>query len=66
MIKLPKLKWIKIKGYRNIDKISGRIKSTTISKESNGKYYVSVLYEISDKIILLKVCYNNKTNITWW
>ena len=51
MIKLPKLKWLKIRGYRNIDKISGRIKSATISKESNGKYYVSILYEISDKII---------------
>ena len=49
-IKLPKLKNIKIKGYRNLKYINGRILNATISKESNGKYYVSVLYEISEKI----------------
>ena len=49
-IKLPKLKWVKIRGYRNIDNINGKIKSATISRESNGKYYVSVLYEMYDKI----------------
>ena len=49
-IKLPKLKWIKIRGYRNIDNINGKIKSVTISREANGKYYVSVLYEMYDKV----------------
>lgn len=49
-IKLPKLNWVKIKGYRNINNINGKIKSATISREPNGKYYVSVLYEMYDKI----------------
>ena len=53
-IKLPKLKWVNIRGYRNIDNINGKIKSVTISKESNGKYYVSVLYEMYDKVPSIK------------
>lgn len=44
-IKLPKLKWINIRGYRNINNINGRIISATISKEIN-KYYVSVVFDI--------------------
>ena len=44
-ITLPKLKEIKIRGYRNLKEINGRIINATISKESNGKYYVSVVYE---------------------
>lgn len=44
-IKLPKLKQVKIKGYRNIKEIKGHIISATISIEPNKKYYVSVLYE---------------------
>ena len=47
-IKLPKSKWIKVRGYRNINNINGKIKSATISREPNGKYYVSVLYEMYD------------------
>ena len=47
-IKLPKLKWVDIRGYRNTDNINGKLKNATISKEPNGKYYVSVLYEIPD------------------
>ena len=47
-IKLPKLKWLNIKGYRNLKYIFGRIISATISRESNGKYYVSVLYEVKN------------------
>ena len=47
-IKLPKLKWVKVRGYRNINNINGKIKSATISREPNGKYYVSVLYEMYD------------------
>jgi len=45
-IKLPKLKWINIRGYRTLKEVKGRIINATISRESNGKYYVSVLYEI--------------------
>ena len=45
-IKLPKLKLVKIKGYRNIKEIHGKIINATISKEINGKYYVSVLMEL--------------------
>ena len=45
-IKLPKLKWVNIKGYRNLKEKNGRIINATISREPNGKYYVSVLFEI--------------------
>jgi len=41
LIKLPKLKEIKIRGYRKLDKIEGRIINATIYKEVD-KYYVSV------------------------
>ena len=44
-ITLPKLKDIKIAGYRNLNKIDGRIINATVIKEKTGKYYVSVLYE---------------------
>ena len=47
-IKLPKLKWINIRGYRNLDRINGKIVNSTISREKNGKYYVSVVYDILD------------------
>ena len=47
-IKLLKIKWIEVKGYRNLDAINGRIISATISRESNGKYYVSLLYELPE------------------
>lgn len=49
-VKLPKLKWVKIKGYRNTKNINGKIKSATISKETSGKYYVSILFEMNEKI----------------
>lgn len=41
-IKLPKLKWIKVKLHREF---IGQIKSATISQIPSGKYYVSVLVE---------------------
>lgn len=44
-VKLPKLKQVKIKGYRKLKKIQGKIMSATISREANGKYYVSILYK---------------------
>ncbi len=53
-IKLPKLKWVDIRGYRNTFSINGIIKNATISKEPNGKYYVSVLYEIPDIDIIIR------------
>ena len=45
-IKLPKLKWVKVRGIPNI---IGKIKSATISQTSNSKYYVSVLVEKDDE-----------------
>ena len=44
VITLPKLKEVKIRGYRNLKKISGRILNATVSKVAN-KYYVSVCVE---------------------
>lgn len=44
-IKLPKLKWVKVRGLR---KFEGRIKSATISQTPSGKYYCSVLVEQED------------------
>lgn len=52
-ITLPKLKNIKIRGYRNLKQINGRIINATISKELNNKYYVSVVYE--ENIITLPI-----------
>ena len=43
-IKLPKLKEVKIKGYRNLTSFPYKIVNATVSKEA-GKYYVSVLVE---------------------
>ena len=53
-IKLPKLKWVKIRGYRNTNNINGKIKNATISREPNGKYYVSILYEMYNKVPIIK------------
>ena len=47
-IKLPKLKWIDIRGYRNIKSINGKIVNATLSREKNGKYYVSVVFDMID------------------
>lgn len=44
MITLPKIKEVKIRGYRNKSIIIGDIKSATVKKEA-GKYYVSVLVD---------------------
>lgn len=41
-IKLPKLKWVKVKIHREF---SGQIKSATISQVPSGKYFVSILVE---------------------
>ena len=44
-ITLPKLKEVKIKGYRKLTNIDGRIINVTVSKEKDNKYYVSVVFE---------------------
>ena len=44
-IKLPKLGLVDIRGYRNKKEINGRIINATITKETTGKYYVSVVIE---------------------
>ena len=44
-IKLPKLKEISIRGYRNLEMINGRIINATVIYETTGKYYVSVTVE---------------------
>ena len=49
--KLPKLKWVKIKGVRIF---GGKIKSATISQSPSGKYFCSVLVEKEDEIPLPK------------
>ena len=43
-IKLPKLKEVKVKGYRTLKEIRGRIVNATVYKEA-GKYYVSICVE---------------------
>ena len=39
---------IPIRGYNKIKRINGKIINATISKEPNGKYYISVLYKLPD------------------
>ena len=46
-IKLPKLKWIRMKKHRDIPE-KYCLKSVTISMEPSGNYYASLLYEKSD------------------
>ena len=44
LVKLSKLKWVKIKGYRNKESINGKIRSAVIRKVAE-RYYVSILVE---------------------
>ena len=44
-ITLPKLTEVKIRGYRNLKEIKGRIINATITKELDNTYYVSVVVE---------------------
>ena len=46
-IKLPKIGLVKVKKHRDFE---GIIKSVAVSKKPSGKYYVSVLYEMSESI----------------
>ena len=50
-IKLPKLGLVKIRGYRDLDKIDGRIINATVIRESTGKYYVSVVAEVEKQVL---------------
>lgn len=45
IIKLPKLKDVKIRGYRDLEYLPGRIINATVEQASTGKYYVSVIVE---------------------
>ena len=58
IITLPKLKEVKIRGYRNKEIIIGNIKSATIKREA-GRYYVSIL--VDEEII--KPLFNPKSII---
>ena len=42
-IKLPKLGKVNIRGFRNKERIEGKILNATISRETTNKYYVSVV-----------------------
>ena len=44
-IKLPKLKWVRIKKHREIPE-GYKLKSVTVSMEASGKYFASLLYEL--------------------
>ena len=44
-IKLPKLGKVRIRGYRNQERIEGRIINVSIIKEKSNKYYASVIVE---------------------
>ena len=49
IIELPKIKEVKIRGYRNLDKINGRILNATI-REVGTRFYVSVCVEEEIKL----------------
>lgn len=48
IIKLPKLREVKIRGYRDLEYLPGRIINATVEQASTGKYYVSVVAEEND------------------
>ena len=45
-IKLPKLGLVDIRGYRNLEVINGKIMNVCVVKETTGKYYCNVLYDM--------------------
>ena len=47
-LKLPKLGFIKCKGFKEIQ---GRIKQATVRRTPSGKYYCSILYEIETEFV---------------
>lgn len=48
-IKLPKIGYVKAVIHRNPDN-NWAVKSATVSKESDGKFYISVLFEFADAV----------------
>ena len=48
LIKLPKIEWMKASIHRPF---TGKIKSATISKNSSGQYYISILVEKDIKLL---------------
>ena len=54
-IKLPKLGYVSIRGYRNLEVINGKIINATIIQEATQKYYVSVIVDeietIEEKVV---------------
>lgn len=54
-IKLPKFPPMKIRGYRNLKNLEGKIINATVIKEKYGKYYVSVVVEEPDILTAKKV-----------
>ena len=49
-IRLPKIKFVKIKKHRE-PKVDWKIKSATVSMKKDGKFYVSVLFEYDKDIV---------------
>lgn len=54
-IKLPKLGYVKIRGYRNLEVINGNIINVTVEKETTNKYYVSILIDEIDVVNKKKI-----------
>lgn len=52
-IKLPKIGMLKIKRHRSVPD-NYRLKSVTVSQNASGKYYVSILFEYDQDVILVK------------
>jgi len=59
-IKLPKVGWVRLKQHR---KMTGLIKSATISKTATGKYFISILCEIEENNIKTKTILNSSIGI---
>ena len=51
MIRLPKLGFVKMKQHRNIPD-DYKLKSVTVSQNSSGKYFASILFEYEEDIIM--------------
>ena len=54
-VTIPKLNEIKIRGYKKLLNINGKILSYTISRESNDKYYISILFMINEHASKVKL-----------
>ena len=51
MIRLPKLGFVKMKQHRNIPE-NYKLKAVTVSQNSGGKYFVSILFEYEEEITM--------------